>query len=240
MFDYGNSRYVHILGGVAGAVVKTYIWGDNCKRKHLTTAAWQRSDQFLQSLLHGYLTGDGHWDKKNKRWRLGFARNDGLADDLRTICARLGLSIRLKRAWHKNQTGKFYGFRGEIRFDTSQRRTVDTEIVGIQRSKSQAFYDIGIDEPHVFALASGVLTHNSKPNPMPESVTDRCTKAHEYIFLLTKSARYYYDAEALKEPAVYPSDGIRVATPKNFALGLKPSVAYGEQTNDGKRNRRSV
>jgi DNA modification methylase len=40
----------------------------------------------------------------------------------------------------------------------------------------------------------------SKPNPMPESVTDRCTKAHEYIFLLTKSARYYYDAEAIKEP----------------------------------------
>ena len=40
----------------------------------------------------------------------------------------------------------------------------------------------------------------SKPNPMPESVTDRPTKAHEYIFLLTKSARYYYDAEAIREP----------------------------------------
>jgi DNA modification methylase len=42
----------------------------------------------------------------------------------------------------------------------------------------------------------------SKPNPMPESVTDRCTKAHEYLFLLTKSARYFYDAEAIKEPAI--------------------------------------
>lgn len=39
----------------------------------------------------------------------------------------------------------------------------------------------------------------AKPNPMPESVTDRCTKAHEYLFLLSKSARYYYDAEAIKE-----------------------------------------
>ncbi len=39
----------------------------------------------------------------------------------------------------------------------------------------------------------------SKPNPMPESVKDRCTKAHEYIFLLTKSPRYYFDAEAIKE-----------------------------------------
>jgi DNA modification methylase len=39
----------------------------------------------------------------------------------------------------------------------------------------------------------------AKPNPMPESVTDRCTKSHEYVFLMTKSPRYYYDAEAIKE-----------------------------------------
>lgn len=41
----------------------------------------------------------------------------------------------------------------------------------------------------------------SKPNPMPESVTDRCTKAHEYLFLLAKSEKYFYDAQAIKEPA---------------------------------------
>ena len=40
----------------------------------------------------------------------------------------------------------------------------------------------------------------SKPNPMPESVRDRCTKAHEYVFLLSKSDRYYFDHEAIKEP----------------------------------------
>jgi DNA modification methylase len=40
----------------------------------------------------------------------------------------------------------------------------------------------------------------SKPNPMPESVGDRCTKAHEYLFLLSKSSRYYFDAEAIAEP----------------------------------------
>ena len=43
----------------------------------------------------------------------------------------------------------------------------------------------------------------AKPNPMPESVTDRCTKAHEYVFLLTKRPRYYYDAEAVKEASAY-------------------------------------
>jgi DNA modification methylase len=42
----------------------------------------------------------------------------------------------------------------------------------------------------------------AKPNPMPESVTDRCTKAHEYLFLLSKSGRYYFDQEGIAEPAV--------------------------------------
>lgn len=47
----------------------------------------------------------------------------------------------------------------------------------------------------------------SKPNPMPESVQDRCTKSHEYMFLLSKSAKYYYDIEAIKEPAVTSEGG---------------------------------
>jgi len=45
----------------------------------------------------------------------------------------------------------------------------------------------------------------SKPNPMPESVTDRCTKAHEYLFLLTKSERYYFDQDAIAEPVAASS-----------------------------------
>lgn len=49
----------------------------------------------------------------------------------------------------------------------------------------------------------------SKPNPMPESVTDRCTKSHEYIFLLTKSANYFYNADAIKEP-ITDSTAIRL------------------------------
>ena len=50
-------------------------------------------------------------------------------------------------------------------------------------------------------LRSDIIWH--KPNPMPESVTDRPTKAHEYVFLLSKSARYYYDHIAIMEPAQY-------------------------------------
>jgi len=48
-------------------------------------------------------------------------------------------------------------------------------------------------------LRQDIIWH--KPNPMPESVTDRCTKAHEYLFLLSKSERYYWNTEAMKEPA---------------------------------------
>lgn len=64
---------------------------------------------------------------------------------------------------------------------------------------------IGIPWMVAFALRSAgwylrqdIIWH--KPNPMPESVTDRCTKAHEYIFLMSKSAKYYYDSEAIRVP----------------------------------------
>ena len=50
-------------------------------------------------------------------------------------------------------------------------------------------------------LRQDIIWH--KPNPMPESVKDRCTKAHEYVFMLSKSARYFYDADAIAEDAIY-------------------------------------
>ena len=66
------------------------------------------------------------------------------------------------------------------------------DLVGIPWRLAFALQDDG------WYLRSDIIW--SKSNPMPESVTDRPTKAHEYIFLLTKSARYFYDAEAVKEP----------------------------------------
>lgn len=85
----------------------------------------------------------------------------------------------------------------------------------------------------------------SKPNPMPESVTDRCTKAHEYIFLLSKKAKYYYDADAIKEQADHPemrqkSQAVTAAQNAAF-LGNAPSNLGRCGTNeDGTRNKRSV
>lgn len=59
-------------------------------------------------------------------------------------------------------------------------------------------------------LRQDIIWH--KPNPMPESVTDRCTKAHEYVFMLSKSARYFYDQDAIAEP-VTDSTLARVSQP---------------------------
>lgn len=69
----------------------------------------------------------------------------------------------------------------------------------------------------------------AKPNPMPESITDRPTSSHEHVFLLAKAERYFYDAEAIKEPAVVPGwdDGSRVYGGVNKAGA---NVAHGERT----------
>jgi DNA modification methylase len=89
-------------------------------------------------------------------------------------------------------------------------------------------------------LRQDIIWH--KPNPMPESVTDRCTKAHEYVFLLTKSERYFYDAEAVSEAQVTSGEGgfSNKATLKSVVLGASHKPSLLNATNDGRRNRRSV
>lgn len=67
----------------------------------------------------------------------------------------------------------------------------------------------------------------SKPNPMPESVTDRCTKAHEYLFLLTKSERYYFDQEAILE-ASSPNTHARLSQNVEAQIGSARAHAGGK------------
>ena len=224
------------------AIVGQYIHGKSAKTKGIKVRAWRHDNEWLTALLNGYLHGDGHHDAGNGRWRLGFTRNDRLAGDLRTICARLGYTLTL-RATTANGFGKDWPcYRGELRRSRSghHNERPRSEVVAIRKSRGRKFWDIGVeDEPHLFALASGVLTHNSKPNPMPESVTDRCTKAHEYIFLLSKSARYYYDHEAIKEESVIGEGAIR----RSGAVSQVGTLRNDEGrhcVNDGTRNRRSV
>ena len=85
-------------------------------------------------------------------------------------------------------------------------------------------------------LRQDIIWH--KPNPMVESVRDRCTKAHEYIFLLSKSPKYYFDNEAIKEDAKFP-DGPN--TPKSIkAVDGVYSKNLQKIGANPKRNKRSV
>jgi DNA modification methylase len=90
-------------------------------------------------------------------------------------------------------------------------------------------------------LRSDIIWH--KPNPMPESVTDRPTKSHEYIFLLTKSARYFYDNEAVKEPANQAEMEYRnkIRSGKNYDVAGPHATNFPMAYSDtSSRNRRSV
>jgi len=86
-------------------------------------------------------------------------------------------------------------------------------------------------------LRQDIIWH--KPNPMPESVRDRCTKAHEYIFLLSKSERYYFDHEAMREDAVKGAAGTTFNKGKT-AEHHRGRSSDCERIDDGKRNRRGV
>jgi DNA modification methylase len=89
-------------------------------------------------------------------------------------------------------------------------------------------------------LRQDIIWH--KPNPMPESVSDRCTKAHEYIFLLSNSRSYYFDNDAIKEPSKYPDDNRKArSSSANKRAPTKQIVGIraGSQTYPF-RNRRSV
>lgn len=91
----------------------------------------------------------------------------------------------------------------------------------------------------------------AKPNPMPESVRDRCTKAHEYLFLLSKSPRYYFDQDAIREPARAQATPESASRRNSFARETKYADAEHGQTAqhragrddvdyDETRNKRSV
>ena len=97
-------------------------------------------------------------------------------------------------------------------------------------------------------LRQDIIWH--KPNPMPESVRDRCTKAHEYVFLLSKSERYFFDSEAMKEDAIGGQTGKAASFKRDGSKREQkiPGQGYGTHRpdredvayNGAKRNRRSV
>lgn len=96
-------------------------------------------------------------------------------------------------------------------------------------------------------LRQDIIWH--KPNVMPEAVKDRCTKSHEYIFLLSKHKNYYFDAEAIKEPVVsikgnnkiFRNSGVYTKGQSYFNSKKTEAETHGNKPNEsGKRNKRDV
>ena len=111
----------------------------------------------------------------------------------------LNLGDSYAGAGYSNHT-KGKGFNGAQREQGGKQRhsygtgMKNKDLMGIPWRVAFALQEAG------WYLRQDIIWH--KPNPMPESVTDRCTKAHEYLFLLSKSERYFFDAEAIKEESV--------------------------------------
>lgn len=240
----GNNLSVRVYGRILNAIIDDHVSGKIAKNKCLSVKCWNYGNSFLHELLMGYLRGDGHYDVSNNRWRLGFTRNYNFERDLRAICARLNYKLTLSPSFSMIGNKKYPSFRGEIKMVMSKHfnNKNQNEITEIRKSRCRYTYDIGVEAPHTFSLASGILTHNSKPNPMPESVTDRPTKAHEYIFLLAKSQKYYYDNEAIKENSIGTKSKPRFGGNKygDDESKYSQTKSGNEYTDDGTRNRRSV
>lgn len=104
------------------------------------------------------------------------------------------------------------------------------DMVGIPWMLAFALRDAG------WYLRQDIIWH--KPAPMPSSVSDRCTTAHEYLFLFSKSPRYFYDQHAISEPSVCGNNGSSFTSGKtNFT---HKNVGDGERNNLDRRNKRSV
>lgn len=121
-------------------------------------------------------------------------------------------------------SGKGYGDKNEDRKYTSaaRARTLKKAVTPGLKPKDM----MGIPWRLAFALQEDgwylrqdIIWH--KPNPMPESVKDRCTKAHEYVFLLSKSPTYFFDGEAIKEPAA----GRDAPMPMGWGVGDQPRTS---------------
>lgn len=125
-----------------------------------------------------------------------------------------------------NAGGDNEDFRARIGRDDGYLKPKD--LVGIPWRVALALQEDG------WFLRQDIIWH--KPNPMPESVTDRCTRAHEYIFLLTKKGHYFFDSEAIKEPAKYAFDNRGERADKR--KGVISNAMHG--STGSMRNKRSV
>lgn len=252
--SYANHGGIRLIfpGRLITELIRRFVVGKDAKTKRLTREVYSYGVEFLRGVMMGYLQGDGHWEERTRRWRLGFTRNDALMHDLRTMCRILGWKLRLFEARVPYQRGVADTYRGEIRTDSDRVTYIRLQDLGLPSRRSmgheqgysvqavrnhykwstrrnpredampaaacmvldgqirplriksirpgtlRAFWDVAVNGNHVFALASGLLTHNS--NPMPNFKGTRFANAHETLLWAQKrkGARYTFNYHAMK------------------------------------------
>jgi DNA modification methylase len=181
--------HVNLEGAVGDGIYKDVCPRCNAKRKDLQIGLEQTPEDYIKEMVNVFrlvkdlLTNDG------VIW-VNIGDSYSSYKDCKSIGQTLAKGTNREEA-HVLEKGS--------------SPTRNTKMLKSQGLKNKDL--IGIPWMLAFALrADGwylrqdIIWH--KPNPMPESVTDRCTKAHEYIFLLSKSDKYFFDNEAIKEPSV--------------------------------------
>lgn len=189
-----NSLNVRIYSKVFDAILSQYLGGRVAKDKHLKPICFNLPNDKLKEIVNGYLDGDGHYDKVNNRWRLGFTKNIYLENDLRTLASRLGAKITLKHKVSKIKSinKEYPSIYGEWRWEFKHHHNCKekSEILKISYEKRKVgdkMWDIEVDSnEHLFSLGSGVLTHNCKPNAMPQVSQPRYNQCFEYMFVFSK------------------------------------------------------
>ena len=156
-----------------------------------------------------------------------------------TVWLNLGDSYAGNNSRASNNGRAGYGTEREGVFTKTGIGLKTKDLVGIPWRVALALQQDG------WYLRQDIIWH--KPNPMPESVKDRCTKAHEYIFLLSKSPKYYFDNEVIKEDSIYaPNKTHEKERAKGYYKGKWSNPEKGSR-HDGsfkairdKKNKRSV
>ncbi len=221
---------------------------------------------FRQDLKHIYEKTNGTSNRKCFRWDV--ERMDQKALFLRTVYPHLVAKRKqaiIGYTFIEMQRGLASKKNGYLTEQHEQRSWLIKALSSLNSGKDVDIPDWCIEPPSLFEqgfyLRQDIIWE--KRNCMPEPVTDRCTKAHEYLFLLAKSARYFFDAEAIKEPLAESSNGRATRKQrlmdrtgigtlgKQIEGGVDATHAYaglalgrhgrtGYDLSNGTRNRRSV
>ena len=179
-----NGATCNIFSPALLAVIDQHIGANHSAHtKYLMSPVWRKSNAFILGVMRGYLEADGSWREDAQIWQFQFCRNRALVRSLRTACARLGWDLRVTPSTVRGFEKDWPAYRAVLRegFSSHGNAKLPGEVIRVEKGWAENFWDVTVaDAPNLFALSSGVLTHNS----MGQLTADRPATAYEGIALL--------------------------------------------------------